>query len=66
MVLPKGKYITDIGKACLKLLPNWQRCSGQKPTVIKCVLNPNPNITKEEAKALKELRQIRDSYIHSR
>ena len=31
--------------------------------VLKCVFNPKPNITQEEAKALKDLRQEKDRVI---
>ena len=43
--------------------PQQQRSSGQKSTVLKQVLQLKANINKEEAKALKELRQDKGRVI---
>ena len=62
---PKGYDIAANEDACPILPPKYQRNSGQTLRVIKCDYHLKPNITREEAKVLKELRQHKERVIQT-
>ena len=60
---PKGEYIAIVKKSCLKSPPSQQQNSGLKLGIYSKGTPPRPNITEEETRALKELREEQSRVI---
>ena len=61
---PVGKYIASIENACTKLKPGkGEELRGEIKTILKKIRTPANNITKEEKKALAELRRDSNKII---
>ena len=55
---PNGEYIMTVQQMCLTFEPKEvEECIAKIRGVLKCSCNPKSNLTKEEVKALKHLRQ---------
>ena len=64
-VLPQVEYITAIEMACLKVPPKIAKELRAETNISHiCELHPKPDITKEETKALQELRWDTELYSH--
>ena len=61
----KGEYIMSVEEVCLKLPPTrHQQNSGLQPAIYLDVTAPlKPNITKEEASTVKELRKDQSRFL---
>ena len=61
---PIGKYIAQIERMCQKMKQGEvQELRGQIKLILKNITPPKPNISKEEAKAIKELRRDQEKVI---
>ena len=61
---PIGKYIAQIERMCQKMKQGEaEELRGQIKLILKNITPPKPNISKEEAKAIKELRKDQEKVI---
>ena len=61
---PIGKYIAQIERMCQKMKQGEvEELRGQIKLILKNITPPKPNISKEEAKAIKELRRDQEKVI---